>query len=85
MIQTTLCDSFPERTVLCIAHRLRTILAYDKICVFNDGRVAEFDTPLKLFAKTDGLFRGMCDRSGINEKAIQDALLGVEGGLSEAV
>ena len=72
-IQATLRDSFATRTVLCIAHRLRTILAYDRICVCDDGRVAELDTPLNLFANTDGLFRGMCDRSGIDEKAIRDA------------
>lgn len=74
-IQPTLHDSFATRTVLCIAHRLRTILAYDRICVCDDGRVAELDTPLNLFAKTDGLFRGMCNRSGIDEKAIRDAQL----------
>ena len=59
-IQTTLRDSFLTRTVLCIAHRPRTILACD------DGKVVEFDTLLNLFAKTDSLFRGMCDSCGID-------------------
>lgn len=30
------------------------------------GRIAEFDTPATLCKKTDGMFRGMCDRSGIS-------------------
>ena len=72
-IQATLRDTFSTRTVLCIAHRLRTILAYDRICVCDDGRVVEFDTPLNLFASADSIFRGMCERSGIDEKAIRDA------------
>ena len=79
MIQATLRDSFSQRTVLCIAHRLRTILAYDRICVCDDGRVVEFDTPLNLFAKTDSIFRGMCDRSGIDEKVLRDARVDVDG------
>lgn len=64
--------------MLCIAHRLRTILAYDRICVCDDGRVAEYDTPLNLFEKSDSLFRGMCERTGIDEKAIRDAQSNVD-------
>ena len=29
------------------------------------GRIAEFDTPANLYKQTDGIFRGMCDRSSI--------------------
>ena len=82
-IQATLRDSFATRTVLCVAHRLRTILAYDRVCVCDDGRVVELDTPLNLFAKTDGIFRGMCDRGGIDEKAIMDAQSDVKRGWIE--
>lgn len=72
-IQTSLRDSFADKTVLCVAHRLRTILAYDRICVLDNGQVVEFDSPLNLFARVDGVFRGMCDRSGIEEKDIGEA------------
>ncbi|KAG9017508.1 hypothetical protein FRB90_001017 [Tulasnella sp. 427] len=71
LIQETIAREFNDRTLLCIAHRLRTILGYDRVCVMDAGRVAEFDTPLNLFAKAGGIFRSMCDRSGITEKDIR--------------
>jgi ABC-type multidrug transport system fused ATPase/permease subunit len=48
-IQTTLNEAFGDRTLLCIAHRLRTILNYDLVCVVDSGRVAEYASPLELF------------------------------------
>lgn len=38
-IQQTIRNEFKDKTLLCIAHRLRTILSYDKILVMADGRV----------------------------------------------
>jgi len=45
--------------------RLQTILGYNRICVMDAGRIAEFDTPARLFEMEDGIFRGMCNRSGL--------------------
>ena len=64
-IQRTMATAFAGKTLLCIAHRLRTIINYDRICVMEAGRIAELDTPLALFEKEAGIFRGMCERSGI--------------------
>lgn len=66
-IQKTMAAGFKGRTLLCIAHRLRTIIGYDRICVMDKGRIAELGTPLELFYK-DGIFRGMCERSGIRQE-----------------
>lgn len=63
-IQRTMATGFKGKTLLCIAHRLRTIITYDRICVMDQGRIAELDTPLTLWEQ-NGIFRGMCDRSGI--------------------
>ncbi|KII89764.1 hypothetical protein PLICRDRAFT_39929 [Plicaturopsis crispa FD-325 SS-3] len=65
-IQDTIANEFIDRTILCIAHRLRTIISYDRICVLDAGQIAEFDTPRRLYEKTDGIFRGMCERSSIS-------------------
>ncbi|GJE96593.1 ABC transporter [Phanerochaete sordida] len=64
-IQDTIATEFRDRTILCIAHRLRTIIGYDRICVMDAGTIAEFDTPENLYKQHDGIFRGMCERSSI--------------------
>ncbi|KAG9315243.1 hypothetical protein JVU11DRAFT_4377 [Chiua virens] len=58
-IQDTIATEFKERTILCIAHRLRTIISYDRICVLDAGMIAEFDTPANLFDISGGIFRGI--------------------------
>ena len=62
-IQTTIQSHFKASTVLCIAHRLKTIAGYDLILVMDDGKVAEIGTPASLL-ENDGLFRAMCEASG---------------------
>ncbi|KAJ2738593.1 hypothetical protein H4S06_006428 [Coemansia sp. BCRC 34490] len=63
-IQTTIRTEFVESTLLCIAHRLRTVVDYDKVLVLDHGEVVEYDTPFNLLQKRDGLFRHMCLKSG---------------------
>ncbi|OUT20980.1 hypothetical protein CAS74_003977 [Pichia kudriavzevii] len=65
-IQSTIATGFQGCTILCIAHRLRTILNYDRILVMDKGECAEFDTPRALWEQ-NGIFRSMCDKSGIEE------------------
>lgn len=72
-IQATIASGFRGRTLLCIAHRLRTIIGYDRICVMDQGRIAELDTPLELWRAEGGIFRGMCERSGIRVEDIRGA------------
>ncbi|KAF3198093.1 hypothetical protein TWF106_001072 [Orbilia oligospora] len=66
-IQKTMAEGFGSSTVLCIAHRLRTIITYDRVVVLDKGRIVEVDTPLKLW-ESGGVFRGMCDKSKIRRE-----------------
>jgi ABC-type multidrug transport system fused ATPase/permease subunit len=63
-IQHTIREEFKEATLLCIAHRLRTIIDYDKVLVMDAGRLVEYDSPYTLLQNPDGLFRQLCERSG---------------------
>jgi ABC-type multidrug transport system fused ATPase/permease subunit len=77
-IQNTIATAFRGKTLLCIAHRLRTIVGYDRICVMDAGGIAELDSPLELWKK-GGIFRGMCDRSGIRLEDINGAAAEMRG------
>ncbi|KAJ3529958.1 hypothetical protein NMY22_g8782 [Coprinellus aureogranulatus] len=72
-IQQTIQTQFTGQTLICIAHRLRTILGYDRILVLDSGSIAEFDSPLRLFQKEGGVFRSLCLRSNITEKEIRSS------------
>lgn len=64
-IQETIIKEFGHCTILCIAHRLKTILNYNRILVLDKGEVKEFDTPKNLFDLEDSIFRLMCSKSGV--------------------
>lgn len=66
-IQRTISTEFTECTLLCIAHRLRTIINYDRVCVLDAGKVVEFDTPHNLFRTEGSIFKSMCERSKISD------------------
>ncbi|KAL1867079.1 Transporter of the ATP-binding cassette (ABC) [Diaporthe australafricana] len=51
-------------TIITIAHRLQTIVDYDKVLVLDKGSIVEYDHPWNLLQKKDGQFRGMCEMSG---------------------
>lgn len=59
-VQGALSRLLTGKTVLVIAHRMRTVEAADKIVVLADGRVAEEGTPAELMDK-NGLYRRMVE------------------------
>ena len=53
-----------KNTCITIAHRLKTIVDYDKVLVLDHGKVVEFGEPWTLLDIEGGVFRGMCEGSG---------------------
>lgn len=51
-------------TIITIAHRLQTVVDYDKVLVLDKGEVVEYGHPYDLIKKEGGSFRGMCEMSG---------------------
>ena len=60
LIQTALSHLIKNKTVLVIAHRMRTVSGADKIVVLADGVVAEQGSPDELLAK-GGIYAHMVD------------------------
>lgn len=63
LVQEALSRLLVGKTVLVIAHRMRTVLGADHIVVLAEGRVAEEGTPAELLA-ADGLFARMASLQG---------------------
>ena len=58
-IQRAISRLVKGKTVLIIAHRMRTVEGADKLVLLKDGKVAEQGTPQKLLAK-GGIYAKMC-------------------------
>ena len=54
------CDHLYCSTIITIAHRLNTVLDYDRILVLKDGNLAEMDSPKQLMQTEGSIFRAMC-------------------------
>ena len=60
LIQTALSRLIENKTVIIIAHRMRTVAGADKIVVLKEGTVAEQGNPKDLLKK-DGIFKHMVE------------------------
>lgn len=60
-IQAAIAELVRDKTVLIIAHRMRTVANADKVIVLENGRVAETGTPEEL-KRRNGLFARMVER-----------------------
>ncbi|XP_047002729.1 multidrug resistance-associated protein 1-like [Schistocerca americana] len=65
LIQQTIRTEFEQCTVLTIAHRLNTIMDYNRIIVLNKGKVVEFDSPQSLLEDRTSIFYSMAKDAGL--------------------
>uniref|UniRef100_A0A224YGH0 ABC transporter n=1 Tax=Rhipicephalus zambeziensis TaxID=60191 RepID=A0A224YGH0_9ACAR len=66
LIQVALRDAFAQCTLFTIAHRIHTVLDYDRILVLEDGKVKEFDSVPHLLSDKSSMFYSMAIEAGIN-------------------
>ena len=65
LIQRTIREQMaPGATILAVAHRLFTIIDYDKVLVLGRGHVLEFETPSTLLNNKRSAFYQLCEQSG---------------------
>lgn len=62
-----------KNTTITIAHRLQTIIDYDKVLVLDKGEVVEYGDPFDLVSRQDGVFHGMCEMTGDLDVLVKDA------------
>lgn len=56
LLQQTIRETFQDKTVLTIAHRINTIMDCDRVLVMHAGKVVEFDTPASLCQTDSSIF-----------------------------
>lgn len=67
LITAALRQEFSDSTLLVIAHRLRTIIDFDKVLVLDAGRIVEYDKPLTLLENPSSRFYALCRATGKTE------------------
>jgi ATP-binding cassette subfamily C (CFTR/MRP) protein 1 len=65
IIQHAIKSSFQNTTIITIAHRIKTILDYDKILVLHDGSILEYDSPSNLIENKQSAFYALLTKSSI--------------------
>jgi ABC-type multidrug transport system fused ATPase/permease subunit len=64
-IQKALEYALTDSTVITVAHRIKTIINYDKILVLNKGEIVEFDTPKNLIENEKSFFYQLYSKSTV--------------------
>ncbi|KAF8932761.1 hypothetical protein BGZ58_006839, partial [Dissophora ornata] len=64
LIQKTIRAEFKERTILTIAHRVKTVMDSDKILVLDQGSVVEYESPKVLLKDDTSLFYKLAKQAG---------------------
>jgi len=77
LIGKTIRHEFAESTILTIAHRLRTVIDYDRVMILEQGRIIEFDRPATLLKNSTSKFYSLCRATGKEEFAMLKKMAGV--------
>ncbi|KAH9018832.1 ATP-binding cassette transporter [Lactarius hengduanensis] len=77
LISQTIRHEFAESTILTIAHRLRTVIDYNRVMLLEDGRIVEVDSPTVLLSNPNSKFYSLCKATGRSEFAVLKRMAGV--------
>ena len=65
IIQKAINELLNDSTFITIAHRIKTILGYDKILTLDNGKIVDFDTPKNLLNDKMSLFYELYSKSNL--------------------
>ena len=69
-VQDTIRREFVDKgvSVITVAHRLETVLGYDKIAVLGDGKLLEYGSPRDLLQIRNGELRALVDADRLSRQ-----------------
>ena len=59
IVQRLLRQKFPSHTIIAVAHRLDTVLDFDKVVVMSQGALVEYGEPHRLLEQQGSWFRSL--------------------------
>ncbi|KAI9184616.1 hypothetical protein H9P43_003671 [Blastocladiella emersonii ATCC 22665] len=65
LVQATIREQFRDCTVICIAHRIGTVLDYDTVLYLDHGRIVERGSPSELIRQPESRFYSLAKQSGL--------------------
>jgi ABC-type multidrug transport system fused ATPase/permease subunit len=65
IIQSTIRTMAQQSSIITIAHRINTIIDYDRILVLDAGKVVEFDSPQTLLNNRRSVFYSLAKEAGL--------------------
>lgn len=63
-IQRTIREEMYDASLLVVAHRIATVIDFDKVLVLDAGEVVEYDSPIALLEKEGSAFASLCQKTG---------------------
>ena len=74
IIQKIIRKEFKESTIITVAHRVETIIDYDKVLVMSRGKLVEEGNPKDLLKERSSLFRNLAVKGGVISSNNDDAI-----------
>lgn len=68
LMQRVIRERFSSHTIIAVAHKLDSILDYDKVALLDEGRLVEFDNPHELLLNTSSAFHKLYYSSHAQEE-----------------
>lgn len=70
-VQRLLRSKFPSQTLIAVAHKLETILDFDKVVVMNQGQLVEYGEPHKLLERQGSWFKSLYEDTERTEGPVE--------------
>lgn len=79
LISQTIRKEFRDSTIITIAHRIHTIIDFDKVLLLDKGRICEYASPAELLRDHKSRFYALCRATGRSEfKNLKEMALAAE-------
>jgi len=70
-MQRLIRRKFANHTIIAVAHRLETIMDFDKVAVMDSGRLIEFDSPYTLLDVPESAFSRLYNAAMAEEDEVE--------------